>query len=349
MVQLLKQNEIENLQNTFKTHPLLLTSYRVFFVRQGHLNGLMVTPEDVFYQSARLLDFLFVNPDITQRQVDSLWHKLLVDIRKWKADASEHDKRMVAGTVFQIVRAALAQHTESCYCEYICDLLNQTTWRELEECDKNEQKDFNRRLIEQSPILCEWINQYDDSDVWLSDQIADTIGVRKDEKFTPSGRTFSKTTLLTDRLIDIIGQRLAKANKLDATPDDFRKLFSGINQVFFMTWKGSGGELRDLFKMLTDPQNQFAKPQRGYQHILESHFLDENGQRFKNLHGDKSIDAFQPIIDDCSFLLQHLTDNMTAIMRQILYDNQNALSDEGYFDDVQAAKQAGLRIQNKLR
>ena len=326
-----------------------MTSYRVFYARQGRLNGLLATPEDVFYESARLLDFLFVNPNITQRQVDSLWNKLLIDIRIWKADASEHDKRMVAGTVFQIVRAALTQHTESCYCEHICDLLNQTTERELGECDKNEQSDFNQRLIEQSPVLCEWINQYDNSDVWLSDQIADTIGGRKDEKFIPSGRTFSKTALLTDRLIDIICQRLTKANKLDANPDDFRKLFSGIDQVFFMTWKGTGGELRDLFKMLTDTKNQYAKPQRGYQQILESHFLNENGQRFKNLHGDKSIDAFQPIIDDCSFLLQHLTDNMTSIMKQLIYDNQNALSDEGYFDDVQAAKQAGLRIQSKLR
>ena len=349
MERLLKQNKIKNLRNTFKEHPLLLTSYKVFYARQGRLNGLLVTPEDVFYESARLLDFLFVNPDITQRQVDSLWNKLLIDIRIWKADASEHDKRMVAGTVFQIVRAALTQHTESCYCEHICDLLNLTTERELEECDEKEQAEFNRRLIEQSPVLCEWINQYDNSDVWLSDQIADTIGGRKDEKFIPSGRTFSKTALLTDRLIDIICQRLNKANKLDANPDDFRKLFSGIDQVFFMTWKGTGGELRDLFKMLTDTKNQYAKPQRGYQQILESHFLDENGQRFKNLHGDKSIDAFQPIIDDCSFLLQHLTDNMTSIMKQLIYDNQNALSDEGYFDDVQAAKQAGLRIQSKLR
>lgn len=152
-----------------------MTSYKVFYARQGRLNGLLATPEDVFYESARLLDFLFVNPNITQRQVDSLWNKLLIDIRIWKADASEHDKRMVAGTVFQIVRAALTQHTESCYYENICDLLNQTTERELGECDKNEQTDFNRRLIEQSPVLCEWINQYDDSDEWLSDKIAEIL------------------------------------------------------------------------------------------------------------------------------------------------------------------------------
>lgn len=315
------------------------------------LNGLEVTPDDVFYESARLLDFLLANPDISQHQVDSLWNKLLIDIRKWKSDATDHDKRMVAGTVFQIVRATLAQHTESCYCETICELLDQTTQRELKGSDEHETVGFNQRLADQSPVLSEWINSYDKADEWLSDQIADTITsirVKADkEDFIPSGRTFSKTSLLPDRLIDIIGQRLSQANKLDASPDDFRKLFSGIDQQFTMTWKGTGGELRDLFKMLTD--KGYAKPKRGYQQILKSHFLDENNQRFDNLHGDKSIEGFQPVIDDCAFLLQHLTESMTEIMKRLIKANKAALTEMGYFNQLQAAKQSGMRIQNRRR
>lgn len=353
MERLLKENEKEKLQNTFREHPIRLTCYKLFIPLKGRLNGLLATPEDVFCQTAWLLDYLLGSPNINQRQVDSLWDMLLNRIRDWKPDATEHDKQVVVGTVFMLVRAILTQHTESIFHETICELLDNTTEREMVGCNEKELNGINQRLIEQSPALCEWINSYDEADEWLSDQIANTIVVKnrksEDEEFIPSGRTFTKTSLLTDRLIDIIGQRLAKAKKLDASPDDFRKLFSGIDQQFTLTWNGTGGELRDLFKMLTETKCQFAKPRRCYQQILKSHFLDENGQRFNNLHGDKSIDAFKPIIDDCAFLLQHLTDSMTAIMQQLIYDNQAALNEEGYFDEVQAAKQAGMRIQNKRR
>ncbi|MBR4336693.1 MAG: hypothetical protein IKP91_00420 [Bacteroidaceae bacterium] len=341
------------MQGTFKTHPLLSTCYKVFTPRGARLDkGFLVTPFDVFIESARLLDFLLCTPEISQHRVDSLWNMMFIDIMKWGTNVTDHNKRMVAGTVFQVVRATLAQYYDGYYSETVCGLLNHTLEREMEGCDENEQTQFLQRLVEQSPGLCEWINGYEEAGEWLSDQIADTLddkgGKGVEEDFRPSGRTLTKTALLTDKLIDIIGQRLTQANKLDASPDDFRKLFSGTYQQFTMTWSGTGGELRDLFKMLTD-QHRYAKPHRGYQQILKSHFLDRDGRRFLNIHGDKSIPSFQPVIDDCAFLLQHLTDNMTAIMKQLISENESVLREMGYFDNLQAAKQSGLSIRNKRR
>ena len=315
----------------------------------ARLNGLQVTQFDVFSESARLLDFLLCNPDINQHQMDSLWTMQLNDIRKWKTDATDYDKRMVAGSVFMVVRATLTQYSESAYSETICYLLTNTLERKLEGCDEKEQTEFLELLREQSPALCEWINSYDEADEWLSDQIVDTIRAQKGGKddFTPSGKTFSKTTLLTEKLIDIIGQRLTLANKLKAGPDDWRKLFSGIDQQFTITWLGTEGELRDLFMMLTD--DGYVTPKRGYQQILKSHFLDENANLINNLHGAKSIDSFQTIIDDCTFFLQHLTDNITTIMKQLISEHEDALREIGYFDQRQAAKRAGLSIRNKRR
>jgi len=351
MEQLLKQNEIAKLQDTFKTHPILLTCYKLFIPLKGRLNGLLVTPDDVFCQTAWLLDYLLCKPDTNQHQVDSLWDMLLNRIRDWKPDVTKHDKQVVTGTVFMLVRALLTQHTESIYHETISELLDNKIRLELKEHDEKDWEKFCQQLMEQSLVLSEWINSYDEADEWLSDQIAYAIartgGVSNEKTFIPSGRTFSKTSLLPDRLIDIIGQRLSQANKLDASPDDFRKLFSGIDQQFTMTWKGTGGELRDLFKMLTD--KGYAKPKRGYQQILKSHFLDENNQRFDNLHGDKSIEGFQPVIDDCAFLLQHLTESMTEIMKRLIKANKAALTEMGYFNQLQAAKQSGMRIQNRRR
>lgn len=317
----------------------------------NRLQGLLAQPEDVFRESACLLDFLMTADDVNQHKVDGLWTLLVNDIRKWKPDADDRDKMLVAGTVFMLVRATLRQHYDSRFGETIADMLGVTIERELKTANKEEEEQFLDRLTECSAMLCEWINHYDEEDDWLSNKIADVVSSRKDnndDDFRPCGTTFTKTALLTDKLIDIMGQRLEQANKLNASPDDWRKLFSGINQQFDMTWMGTEGELRDLFKMLTDTP-QYAKPKRNFQQILKSHFLDKHGRRFNNLHGAKSIDSFKPVLDDCAFLLQHLTDSMTAIMKKLVTENEDALREMGYFNKVQAAKQAGLSIRSKRR
>ncbi len=319
----------------------------------ARLNGLQTTQIEVFCETAQLLDFLLERSDVSQHEVDSLWTIVLINVRKWQSDATDYDKQMVTETVFHVVRATLAQHAKGIYRENICDMLNSKLCQEQKHYDEKEQEEFLERLIDVSPMLSEWINYYDNADEWLSDQIDDVITEGKKEgendDFEPSGTTFTKTALLTDTLIDLIGQRLAMDKKLEASPDDFRKLFSGIDQKFDMVWLGTEGELRDLFKMLTDSKNQYAKPRRGYQQILKSHFLNEDKKRFSNLHGAKTIETFKPVIDDCAFLLQHLTDNMTSIMKQIINENENALREAGYFDSVQAAKQSGLSIRKKRR
>lgn len=328
-----------------------MTCFKVFKPCRGRLNGLDVTEYDVFYKSACLLDYLLYTRDINQGIMNSLWDNLLLDIRKWKSDATEYDKQIVSGTVFHIVRATLAQHYNTYYSETVCDLLIDKLNLELKEYNDTRLQEFHQQVIELSEELSDWINKYEDSDEWLSDKIADTIRSRKDKNennFRPNGTTFTKTALLTDKLIDIMGQRLTQANKLNASPDDWRKLFSGVNQQFDLIWLGKEGELRDLFKMLTG-EPQYVKPYRGFQQILKSHFIDKNGQRFKNLHGAKSINNFRPILDDCAFLLQHLTDSMTEIMKKLVMENEDALREIGYFDKLQASKQAGLSIRNKQR
>lgn len=328
-----------------------MTCFKVFKPCRARLNGLEVTEYDVFYESACLLDYLLYTPNINEDKVSMLWTNLLLNIRKWKPDATDYDKLVVSGTVFHIVRATLSQYYNTYFSENVCNLLIQRLELEFEECNNSKLKKIHQLVIELSEDLCEWINKYEDMDEWLSDQIADAICTRKDKNendFRPIGTTFTKTSLLTDKLIDIIGQRLTQANKLNASPDDWRKLFSGVNQQFDMIWLGKEGELRDLFKMLTD-NPKYAEPKRNFQLILKSHFLDENGHRFNNIHGAKSIESFQPILDDCTFLLQHFTDSMTDIMKKLVFENEGALREIGYFDKLQASKQAGLSIRSKRR
>jgi len=147
----------------------------------ARLDSLEVEPEDVFCESARLLDFLLSTPDISQHQVDSLWNLMLLDIRKWKSDATDHDKRMVANTVFLLVRALLTQYYDTHYSEDICDMLDSTITREMKGCDEKEQEGFNQRLIDQSPAICNWINTYDEENYWLSDRISRVLSPQSQE------------------------------------------------------------------------------------------------------------------------------------------------------------------------
>jgi hypothetical protein len=230
MEHLLKPHERKKLQDTFKTHPLFSTCFKVFYTRKGKLDGALVKEEDIFTESAWLLDLLWSMPDITQHQIDLLWDKLFNDCREWQADMSDHDKRMVAGTVFHIVRAALAQHYDSHYYETICGMLNCTLERELKGLDVEEQKVFLQRLVEQSPVLSEWINSYDEADKWLSDEIPDAIA---DEDGEDSGsgtgikggkpgakaksfRDFIINQDEADKVIDIIRQNILKDNAQQA-------------------------------------------------------------------------------------------------------------------------------------
>ncbi len=143
---------------------------------------------------------------------------------------SDHDKRMVAGTVFHIVRAILAQHYDNRYCETISGMLNNTLEQELKGMGAEEQKIFLQRLSEQSPALSEWINNYEDADEWLSDEIADAIadaGEEDGEDDTESKggkpgakaksfRDFIVNQKEADKVTDVIRQNIHKDNPQQA-------------------------------------------------------------------------------------------------------------------------------------
>lgn len=170
--------------------------------------------------------------------------------------------------------------------------------------------------------------------------------------FIPTGKTFSKTAKITDLQLTLIMQRLTATNKLDpnTSADDWSNLFSGADCMFTMKWLGKPGELRDLFKLLTDalPNSKtgYVTPEYGYQKIVRSHFTDKDGNYFKELKGQKSIPSFKPILDDCSLFLQRFTEHVSKGMREILMKHRDELEEQGY-GVISAKRDDNLRIQTK--
>lgn len=180
-------------------------------------------------------------------------------------------------------------------------------------------------------------------------------GNKEDLTFVPTGRTFQKTTKITDLQLTLIMQRLSMANKLDpdATADTWLKLFSGVDSLFTMKWYGKPGELRDFFEMLTKPlpnsTTGYVTPHYGYQKIVRSHFTDSNRNTLKDLKGQKSIQSFLPIMDDCTFMLQCITERMTDAMKTIVREHEAELAEQGFHYNTKSAnKDDGQRVRNKL-
>ena len=276
------------------------------------LNGLQVTQVDVFRETAMLLDYLLAKRDIGQEQVDSLWNKLLLDIRTWKNDATEHDKWMVASTVFQIVRAMLTQHTEICFCETVCEMLDKTTERNKKGCDEEEYEEFRHKLIEHSRVMSEWMIGYEEADEWLSDKIEHYIEeamIEPDEK-KKRGRkpkttakpekqhgleypVFAKGQGVTDAHIKALYLMLTTRGWIGTQTNvvDFKRLFSGESNNCEIIWTGQDkmgsnepttlgvSALYVLFKRMAEEKLiSIGNNSSQIGPILETHFVDAEGR-----------------------------------------------------------------------
>lgn len=118
--------------------------------------------------------------------------------------------------------------------------------------------------------------------------------------FQTNGITKGHVTLLYQHLMNI--GWIPK----NTPADDFQKLFSGKACVCKITWTGGGkGNLRELFRIMREQQLITIPGNNGLEPVLESHFVDKEGNYLTSLNSSgngarKSL----PIIDECIRILQ---------------------------------------------
>lgn len=338
MIRKLGNEEIKKIRTspTFALHPLYEACKSVFASRAAHLNGVVIEAEEIFVSVAYVLDFVYSKENVSPEDVEMLWTKLFSDIRKIKPDASEHDKVQITHTVFAIVRKLMCHHWECKYSESVYELFKDIISKETNESDIREMEAFQGKLSVFSVELDDWINQVYDGHLTEEIETLLTLGESTSD-FYPSGQTFTMTSLMIMRELDIICKYLTQKGKLDAqeSPDDFRRLFSGVNSDFKITWLGSEGELRDLFKTLVGEEGKkcYILPKKGYQRILRSHFMKKNGKEFVNLKGAKSISSFAPIIENIVLMLEHDIGKCVQDLRDLIEESREQLKEEGYFEE----------------
>lgn len=118
--------------------------------------------------------------------------------------------------------------------------------------------------------------------------------------FQTNGITKGHVTLLYQKLMDV--GWIPKH-----TPaDDFQHLFSGKSCVCKVTWTGGGkGNLRELFRIMREQELITIPGNNGLEAVLESHFVDKNGNYLTGLNSSgNGANKSLPIIKECISLLQ---------------------------------------------
>ena len=312
MIRKLNKAERKRVAEQFSGHPLLMACTDVFAPRSGHLNGADIEAEDIFYDVAVLVDTLFATKDNSQKYVDRLWSELLKDFRQTYSNPTENDKLLMTHTVFTIVRKLCCHHWSTKFRDHFFDTLGNTIERELHHIsvkDKMEYQQFEQNLTEFSDGLDEWINSYDASEGFLSEQIKETAMGGNNKTKLPSGRkavnvseivnSFSYLPNIADRSARLQAFYGGLRGRYIAPQTDqktFVNLFQGMTTTEKIVWVGEIKELHYFFdklekmKVLTWPaeyskwQMVCARFQRKVKHKVKNDGMTDDSYVIEDLN-----------------------------------------------------------------
>lgn len=183
MQNILNKTERQRLEDHFAgeyfVDPLFAVCCNVFGERAAKLEGVKADYEDIFRQVVWMLHFLTIDIEaIVQRNVDDLWTGILMQVREWP-NATVNDRKIIADTVFRIVRKLLCHHWDTYYSDWLYQMFNNTLKRESTDGDTEEIQRFQMRLSEHSEQLSDWINNFYDGHLY--DEVEAVIKGQKTE------------------------------------------------------------------------------------------------------------------------------------------------------------------------
>ena len=183
MQRLLNPNEAAQIDARLHDNTLLQVCRKIWPERQEEITSVMAVAEDIFYESAWLMDELIeadANTDAASL-TRGLWSTLVNDIGHWGNNGvSLNDRYLIASTIYRLVAAAFSLHWHSNYCDTLREaLLNvveekRPLPKDLHEQQQQErqQEDLLEAIIVCSNSLKEWVNDYiDNPDLWLTEEI----------------------------------------------------------------------------------------------------------------------------------------------------------------------------------
>ena len=166
----LNQNQIERIRERYHDHPLYVACKRAFGQYETQMQRLLFAPEEIFLESAIILDNLLTEPENAKMYASDLWTELKRKIRYWDRDAPQDDLDKIVGAILYVAAAVLCHHPHPFYNDELKEMMLSETKGQMKVSAKEEER-FIVQLSLCAEGLDNWLMVYIESDTLLSEEI----------------------------------------------------------------------------------------------------------------------------------------------------------------------------------
>lgn len=327
MQRLLNPSEVAKIDARLHDNALLQACRKVWPGRQDEITSVMARSEDIFCESAWLMDELIGrDEDIDAISLaHGLWSDVVFDIGQWNNGISLADRYLIISTIFRLVALSFSLHWHSRYSSVLRDALlsvvdeKRPSPKDLpaHQLHERQQEELFEAIIPCSEMLSDWVNEYiDNSSLWLTEEIdmalnpSNKIKPLKPESgkadFKPVTATFRKSGTVLNANLTLVFQFLVEKKWIaqSSDPDAFMDLFLGKSSEKTIIWLKAKGVLRDLFKMFVDEGVITCPDGYTYLQIVSSHFTDKEGNYLTDLNSGYSGKKIQTVLSHILVLVK---------------------------------------------
>lgn len=166
----LNQNQIERIRERYHDHPLYVACKRAFGQYETQMQRLLFAPEEIFLESAIILDNLLTEPENAKKYISDLWIELKRKIRYWDRDAPQDDLDKIVGAILYVAAAVFCHHPHPFYNDELKEMMLSETKGQMKVSAKEEER-FIVQLSLCAEGLDNWLMVYIESDTLLSEEI----------------------------------------------------------------------------------------------------------------------------------------------------------------------------------
>jgi len=241
MQRLLNPSEVAKIDARLHDNALYQACREVWPGRQDEITSVMARSEDIFCESAWLMDELIGSDEDVDAisLAHGLWSNVVFDIGQWNNGITLADRYLIISTIFRTVALSFSLHWHSRYSSVLRDALlsvvdeKRPSPKDLPDYQQYErqQDELLEAIIPCSQILNDWVNEYiDNSSLWLTEEI--DMALNPSNKIKPlkpkSGKTDKKEKSDYSRYslkLNIKDRQLESLYLLLSTRDDKGKRF----------------------------------------------------------------------------------------------------------------------------
>ena len=199
MQKLLNPSEVALIDARLHDNALLQACRKVWPGRQDEITSVMARSEDIFCESAYLMDELIGSDEDVDAisLAHGLWSNVVFDIGQWNNGITLADRYLIISTIFRTVALSFSLHWNSHYSSVLRDALlsvvdeKRPSPKDLpnHQLHERQQEELLEAIIPNSEMLSDWVNEYiDNPSLWLTEEIDKALNKQLNIKHGKSER-----------------------------------------------------------------------------------------------------------------------------------------------------------------